>query len=563
MRVRLKLNDERLEPEVLFRGLPQKSLWAPFSFSACVQTAVVWIGVSYLHFLSTLPPDSIFEVRRDRVLDLSSEPLEYHAPSAPRLAEDGLAADGQAADRSPATQSPRSEVPRRPAESGSGLQVTLPAPSLPAREFRMPPVRVAPMVAQTLVQMDLPPTMDLHQQLRVPSIVMLASTPRRTAPKTFVAPPHRKSTMEVPSQVALEMRPPILDVRAGYAKTPEVLSAMSPRLPAPVGAVAPVASNREPVETKPDAATVTGNAAADPSNIISLPDRPIPAASAIVLPPLNQVSGRDSAAGTASPLVPSGGEAFRGKSGPGDAAVASNLQNTHLQNTQTSGGAGSAPSHGGAGGSAAANTSGNLPGGHVPGADSGTDHAGNSASGSPSSATKAGAGSSGKNGVASDTPGPTRLIRPTNGAYEVAIVQSSGVVPGSSGLLKGKPVYSVYIPVGTGKEWILQYCVPPDDTRPAARSQVVQLGSITPITAPYAFSIVGPAIQFRMGARYAFIHGFVNVSGRFEHLAEASDQEIENIGTVLESLGQWEFRPATKDGVPAMVEILLCIPNAA
>jgi hypothetical protein len=160
--------------------------------------------------------------------------------------------------------------------------------------------------------------------------------------------------------------------------------------------------------------------------------------------------------------------------------------------------------------------------------------------------------------------GPTRLIRPQTGTYEVAIVQSSGVVPGSNGLLKGKPVYSVYIPVGTGKEWILQYCLPVDDAAaPAARSQVVQLGNITPITAPYAFSIIGPAIQFRAGARYAFIHGFVNASGRFEHLAEASDQEIENIAAVLESLGQWEFRPATKDGVPAMVEILLCIPNAA
>jgi hypothetical protein len=197
----------------------------------------------------------------------------------------------------------------------------------------------------------------------------------------------------------------------------------------------------------------------------------------------------------------------------------------------------------------------------------GTDHAGNTASVASGSGTKPSAGVtvSGAGSGASSTAArvPTRLIRPQSGTYEVAIVQSSGVVPGSNGLLKGKPVYSVYIPVGTGKEWILQYCLPADDAQPAARSQVVQLGNITPITAPYAFSIIGPTIQFRAGARYAFIHGFVNASGRFEHLAEASDQEIENIAAVLESLGQWEFRPATKDGVPAMVEILLCIPNAA
>jgi hypothetical protein len=377
--------------------------------------------------------------------------------------------------------------------------------------------------------------MDLHQQLRVPSIVMMASTPHRMAPKPFVAPPLRKNTMEVPSHVALEMRPPILDVRAGFAKTPDALNQMTPRLAAPVGAVAPVASNREPVEAKPAAATVTGNAT-DPPNIISLPDRPIPAASAIVLPPLNQVSGRDTAVGTI---------------GVGDGG----------------GGTVPAPARSGAGGNTASNASGISPAARTPGAGMGTDHAGNTASVASGAGTKPGAGVS-VNGAGSGVSStaarvPTRLIRPQSGTYEVAIVQSSGVVPGSSGLLKGKPVYSVYIPVGTGKEWILQYCLPADDAQPAARSQVVQLGNITPITAPYAFSIIGPTIQFRPGARYAFIHGFVNASGRFEHLAEASDQEIENIAAVLESLGQWEFRPATKDGVPAMVEILLCIPNAA
>ena len=412
--------------------------------------------------------------------------------------------------------------------------------------------------------MDLPPTMDLHPQLRVPTIVLLASTPRRVAPKPFVAPPHRKTTMEVPSKVALEMRPPVLDIRAGYAKTPDVLSAVTPRLAAPVGAVTPVASNREPVEPKPTAATVTGNSPAEPANIISLPDRPIPAASAIVLPPLNQASGRDTASGTAGPLDPSGGAASGSKAGPGESAGASNSADA-----PKAGGNGASLSHSGTGGTTASNAAGNSPGGHSS-AGSGTDHAGVAASGAAGGGTKVGIGTKpgvgtngGAGGTASGVAGPTRLIRPKNGAYEVAIVQSSGVVPGSNGMLKGKPVYSVYIPVGTGKEWILQYCVPAGDAAPAVRSQVVQLGNITPLTAPYAFSIVGPAIQFRPGARYAFIHGFVNVSGRFEHLEEESDKEIENLGPVLESLGQWEFRPATKDGVPAVVEILLCIPNAA
>ncbi|MGD0302611.1 MAG: hypothetical protein ABSE86_36535 [Bryobacteraceae bacterium] len=523
MRVRLKWNDGQQERDLLFQGVPEKALWAPFSFSVCMQTLLVGLAISYLHFIALLPPDSLLEIRRDRVLDLSSDPLEeYRSIVAPNLAADHPATSHQR--RAPSARNAQASTEPSPET----------APSLPAREFRMPPVRTRRAIQQTLVQMDLPPTMDLHQQLRVPTIVLLASTPRRLAPRPFIAPPQRKNTMEVPSRVVTEMRPPILDIRAGYAKTPEVLRDMTPRLAAPVGAVAPVAGSREPVEAKPAAATVTGTAV-DPPNIISLPDRPIPAASAIVLPPLNQISGRDTAAGAG-----------------GDGA----------------GAGGTAPSHSGSGVSTASNASGNSPASRAPAAGLGTDHAGNSASVVASGAGTKPAGGVSVSGGGNVAPskaaaGPARLIRPQNGTYEVAIVQSSGVVPGSSGLLKGKPVYSVYIPVGTGKEWILQYCLPVDDAQPAARSQVVQLGNITPITAPYAFSIIGPTIQFRAGARYAFIHGFVNASGRFEHLTEASDQEIENIAAVLESLGQWEFRPATKDGVPAMVEILLCIPNAA
>ena len=526
MRVRLKWNDGQGEAELLFRGIPEKGLWAPFSVSMCMQTVVVGLAVSYLHFVAMLPPDSLLEIRRDRVLDLSNDPLEPHPLIAPNLTPDHAPASSEL-----------HPTPSRRALASATPNLAPAAPSLPAREFKMPAVRARQAVPQTLVQMDLPPTMDLHQQLRVPTIVLLASTPHRLAPKPFIAPPERKKTMEVPSHVALEMRAPILDVRAGYAKTPEILKDITPRLAAPVGSVAPVAGNREPLEAKLAAATVTGNATSDPSTIISLSDRPIPAASAIVLPPLNQVSGRDNASGAA---------------GAGDGA----------------GGVSPAPSHSGA---SAGNASGNSPAARTPGAGTGTDHlgstAGNSAAVVSGSGTKAAGGPSANgagNSAPSTTPaGPARLIRPQTGAYEVAIVQSSGMVPGSNGLLKGKPVYSVYIPVGTGKEWILQYCLPAEDAHPAARSQVVQLGNITPITAPYAFSIIGPAIQFRIGARYAFIHGFVNASGRFEHLEESSDQEIENIAAVLESLGQWEFRPATKDGVPAMVEILLCIPNAA
>jgi hypothetical protein len=90
----------------------------------------------------------------------------------------------------------------------------------------------------------------------------------------------------------------------------------------------------------------------------------------------------------------------------------------------------------------------------------------------------------------------------------------------------------------------------------------VQLGNVTPLSAPFAFVIIRPNVRFRGGARYGFVHAFVNAEGRFDRMTEVGQPAIENIDVVLESLQQWEFRPAAKDGAPALVEVLLCIPNA-
>ena len=42
---------------------------------------------------------------------------------------------------------------------------------------------------------------------------------------------------------------------------------------------------------------------------------------------------------------------------------------------------------------------------------------------------------------------------------------------------------------------------------------------------------------------------------------EPCDRALRNMPELLQALASWEFRPATKDGVPIMVEVLLCIPN--
>jgi hypothetical protein len=57
------------------------------------------------------------------------------------------------------------------------------------------------------------------------------------------------------------------------------------------------------------------------------------------------------------------------------------------------------------------------------------------------------------------------------------------------------------------------------------------------------------------------VHGFVNQAGRFESLAVAFPPQFAQAQFVLNSLAQWQFRPATQNGQNVRVEVLLIIPD--
>jgi hypothetical protein len=57
------------------------------------------------------------------------------------------------------------------------------------------------------------------------------------------------------------------------------------------------------------------------------------------------------------------------------------------------------------------------------------------------------------------------------------------------------------------------------------------------------------------------VHGFVNMSGRFEQLAVVFPSEFAQAKFVLSALQQWRFRPALQKGQIAAVEVLLIIPE--
>jgi hypothetical protein len=119
----------------------------------------------------------------------------------------------------------------------------------------------------------------------------------------------------------------------------------------------------------------------------------------------------------------------------------------------------------------------------------------------------------------------------------------------------GRLAYTVFLPVGLAKSWILQYSI--------SRSEAAgDASNPNHIEAPWPYSIVRPNIDpGAIDADALMIHGFVNQTGRFEALTIAFPSEFAQAKFVLSALAQWQFRPASQNGQNVKVEVLLIIPE--
>jgi hypothetical protein len=156
---------------------------------------------------------------------------------------------------------------------------------------------------------------------------------------------------------------------------------------------------------------------------------------------------------------------------------------------------------------------------------------------------------------------PTRIVHPAGGVFDIVVQSASPEgFPESAGVLSGKPVYTAYVKAGGTKDWLLQYCVPAgDEDGTRVTGPVVYLGSGTPLVAPYPRVTMRPPVKQRPG-RHVMVHGYITGEGRFANLKILGASEPGEPEMVLPVLEQWEFRPASRDGKPVRVEILLAIP---
>jgi hypothetical protein len=156
------------------------------------------------------------------------------------------------------------------------------------------------------------------------------------------------------------------------------------------------------------------------------------------------------------------------------------------------------------------------------------------------------------------------ITRPANGKFDAVVVQSNPLdqFPESKGLLSGRPIYSVYIALGTPKDWALYFCVPGEKPEAVAGADVIDFGSVVPVQAPFPTRMVRPDVVVPAFYNYVLVHGYVSAAGRFENLRVVRTIKPETDAAVIASLSGWEFRAATKDGVNIEVEFLLSIPVA-
>ncbi len=422
------------------------------------------------------------------------------------------------------------------------------------RRFQLPPTAHVDPVKQSLVQMDLPPNILMKQDIPLPTVVLWTETgPAPPMKKTFVAPPIK----EVPKVVQHLPRAPILErpnleTNVADLNMASTVLTDTPHLVRPPGIAPPISSKGQQAAKEIPKIRVADSTQPSAANVISLPVNPSQTSRLLVLPPVNQVAPSD--AGNDGISTASGSAGGAGSSGTEGRGLSASSQ-------VTSESAGRGIAGGGSGTAAGVNGSpgGSSSSGKTPNSGNGIPRSGAGGTGTGSSGSAAsGSGTSGSLGTLGDMAGVTRITLPKDGKFGVVVLGSAGSTPypESVGALSGKVVYTVYMKVGLRKSWILQYCLPK-----ATGLNAVNGTSTTPLVAPWPFLILRPDQLADADTDYIIVHGILNSAGQFDQLAMVFPAELNKKDLLLKSLKLWAFRPASRDGVPVAVEVLLIIPR--
>jgi hypothetical protein len=399
-----------------------------------------------------------------------------------------------------------------------GAHAKLAEVELPRAESRLPqsPAILQPRQAPVIALEPLPmmlawATAEAPVSTRRPLIIPGARDVTPT-PLHLDAPPR----IDVPNR---ELTHALLNI-------PPAAAAAEPALPVPPSSTVPLRVTNSS-DVSPSSSASLDVFAADPANLIVLSPRTVDRKRVFAIPPGSN--------------MPEGIASSAGIMGAGSRGAAQTNGDAAVSEARDGGAAASATNR-------QADVTQPWPHGATNGA--GTEHF------VSASADVAGAGETEKSQVSSEV---IRRTYPAGGAFDVVIVQAAPermFHPGST--LSGKPVYTVYLEVGTPKPWLLQFCVPSTDA-PPPMSPVVNLADMQPVKAPYPLVTLIQPIVAAVTSGYDLIRGFITANGRFRDLKTIGGNGRAH--RVLPLLEQWEFRPAMLGPTAIDVEILLAIPT--
>jgi len=386
-----------------------------------------------------------------------------------------------------------------------------------------------PDTSQTILQPEFAPDRTPPIATRLPEVFFWA--PRTELPrfvKPFVEPGHQTEPahprlLDAPPELEVPVAEPAAATVRGFPDPQEIFRAATP--PA-----LPVQTS-QPQSGAPQTGVSADRTSGDPTTLLSLAVDPQRMRELLSVPPGNQLG-----------QLPEGGASGRTELTAASGQGGGNIRPAPVAKPAQSAAASPAP--------AAAKPA-------APSAEAAAAPA------EPSAAEAAAASTAALRAMALAAAAATRIVNPPGGVFDV-VVQSNGTegFPESAGVLSGKPIYSAYVRVGGGHDWLLQYCIPGEEEEAPAEvsGYVVRLTTApAPLVAPYPRVTMRPPVKPRPG-HHVMVHGYVTVEGRFRDLkvlSASAPNEAEMVEAVLE---KWEFRPASRNAKPIEVETLLAIP---
>ena len=491
---------------------------ASFAVSALVHglaIAIAWFAIAYKPPFARVVTDR-YTVRK----------LDLHEPDMERL---------MASARVPYPSSHSSSRPPAPSSPGSSR----PSPAA------LPQTAQAKPGPQTLIQPDLPKPITLTMEVPLPQVVIWS--PSKVQVKVVTPPLPQKPTSAVvkPSVVMPNQELNLANVNIASTFHPSPKNIVQPSTTSPVTTHVPLQVQMPPVTSS------TSSLQPTPVAILSLSD--LRAKDMTVdLPPVNETKASNTqglgASGQTQKSTSAQGNADAKTAGTG----AGQGPETKTNNPGAGQGQVAKVTNPGAGAGQGNDAKSNNSG---PGASNGKPGAAQSGTAQSGSAPSGAAPNSGSGDEV--MAGATLVTVPRDGRFGSVVVGNSleDRYPEIADVWSGRLTYTAYLHVGLTKSWILQYSLP-------RSADAASAGTVARLDAPWPYSIVRPNLDpGSIDADALMIHGFVNQTGRFETLTVVFPDDFPKAQFVLAALQKWQFRPASQDGQPAKVEVLLIIPD--